>query len=90
VAPNCGERASVNLEADVRRGQEGSAFTDHFGDNLRKKQNNTLCIGYLNIGGLNASGNRHKDDCLREAITTFDIDIFGFGETNLDWKKIQE
>jgi len=90
VVPNRGERASVKLEADVHRGQESSAFTEYFGDNLKKKLNNMLRIGYLNIWGLDVSSNKHKDDCLREGITTFDFDVFGIRETNLDWRKLLE
>ena len=88
VVPNRGQRASKNLDTAVLRGQKGSAISDHFGDNISKKYNNTLCIGYLNIGGLNATSHSYKGNRLQKGITAFDFDIFWLRETNLDWRSI--
>jgi len=55
-----------------------------------KKGRNILRIGYLNIRGLQALSQSCKDDLLCAGITTYDFDVFGLGELNLDWRFIPE
>jgi hypothetical protein len=34
--------------------------------------------------------NKFKDDIIRTGITTYEFDIFGFAETNTDWRLLPE
>jgi hypothetical protein len=55
-----------------------------------KKQTNTLRIGFQNIGGFSTAPNRMKDDTIRSGISTYEFDIFGLAETNVDWRLSRE
>jgi hypothetical protein len=64
--------------------------SDLFGDNITKKKENKLRIGYQNIGGLSFNSESVKDDIIRQGINTFEFDIFGMSETNIEWRLIPE
>jgi hypothetical protein len=48
----------------------------HFGDKITKKSNNTLRIGFQNIGGIPTQKNKHKDDIIRLGIGKLEFDIW--------------
>jgi hypothetical protein len=64
--------------------------TDRFGDEITKKQRNTLCIAFQNIGGLPLNKNDIKEENLRSGINNWNFDIFGLLETNIDWQRQSE
>jgi hypothetical protein len=41
-------------------------------------------MGYLKFGGFKAKGYNYKDDVLKTNLATYEFDIFGMGEMNLD------
>jgi hypothetical protein len=47
------------------------------------KLEDTLCIGFQNIGGIPAFSSHPKNDALHSFILQHDFDIFGIAETNL-------
>jgi hypothetical protein len=57
-----------------------------FGDNLPIKRKNILCIRFQNIGGFATEHNHIKDGFIRTGLTSFDFDIFGIAETNVNWR----
>jgi len=61
-----------------------------FGDNICKKEKDKLRIGFLNIGGLSVQQDNFKDEELRKGISTWEFDIFGIAETNIDWRLVPE
>jgi hypothetical protein len=61
-----------------------------FGDPIYKKPNHVLRIGYQNIEGLSFSANSVKDDVIRTGLNTWEFDIFGMSETNIDWRLIPD
>jgi hypothetical protein len=63
---------------------------DYFGDFIVKKDSNTLRIGFQNIGGFSIKKGKLKDDTVRMGITQWDFDVFGFSETNIDWRLASE
>ena len=44
----------------------------------------------MNVGGLTPHKNTLKDDLLRQGVSTYDFDVFGMAETNLDWWMVKE
>jgi hypothetical protein len=82
---------SGGLETEDSDGnQDFEIDYDTFGDMITKKDYNMLRIGFLNVGGLKDKNSNYKDDALRTGLTCNEYDIFGLGETNLDWPHIQE
>jgi hypothetical protein len=65
-------------------------LSDIFGNVIPKKDSNILCIGFQNIGSFPIDTNKLKDDIIRCGVTAWDFDIFGFAETNIDWRLIPE
>jgi hypothetical protein len=60
--------------------------TECFGDNIPLKPKGTLRIGFQNIGGFTQQTRTVKEDFIRIGITSWEFDIFGTAETNLDWR----
>jgi hypothetical protein len=60
--------------------------TERFGDNIPLKPKGTLRIGFQNIGGFTQQTRTVKEDFIRIGITSWEFDIFGTAETNLDWR----
>jgi hypothetical protein len=56
---------------------------DIFGDAIKKKGDNTLRIGFQNIGGFPIDKGKIKEEILRKGITKWGFDIFGCAETNI-------
>ncbi len=69
--------------------QEGGN-EDYFGDIITTKESNTLRIGFQNIGGFLIKKDKLKNDVIRMGLTQWDFDIFGFSETNIDWRLASE
>jgi exonuclease III len=63
---------------------------NRFGDHITPKPNNTLRIGFQNIGGFPLDKNKHKETIIRCGITHWEFDIFGLAETNTDWRLMDE
>ena len=63
--------------------------TDWFGDRLvKKKENNTIRIGFQNVGNIPKEPKHPKSIKLISSIIEKDFDIFGMAETGLDWFNI--
>ncbi len=69
--------------------QEGE-LDEPFGHNIPKKSSNILRIGFQNIGGFSTTSKTLKDDAIRGGITTWEFDIMGLAETNVDWRLVKE
>ena len=63
---------------------------ERFGHNIPKKSSNILRIGFQNIGGFSTTSKTLKDDAIRGGITTWEFDIMGLAETNVDWRLVKE
>jgi len=70
--------------------QSGDSFVGNFGDNVTMKKDNSLRIGFQNVGGLPARRGKIKDDAFRYALFKWDFDIFRVAETNVDWHVVKE
>jgi hypothetical protein len=70
--------------------QSGDFFVGPFGDGITCKENNTLRIGFQNVGGFLAQRGKIKEDMIRLGLNKWEFDIFGFAETNLDWRTLKE
>ncbi len=70
--------------------QHGDIYVGHFGDVITCKNKNTLRLGFQNVGGFPTQRGKIKDDTIRVGLTKWDFDIFGFAETNLDWRLLPE
>ena len=57
---------------------------------ITKKDPNILRVGFQNIGGFSTELNKLKDDIIRCGVITWQFDIFGFAETNVDWRLLPE
>jgi hypothetical protein len=64
--------------------------SDFFGDSMKKKNKNILRVGFQNTGGWTLKRHKIKDDLIRRGITKYEFDIFGFAETNIDWRLLPE
>jgi len=71
-------------------GKDQHVMCETFGDNICKKEKDKLRIGFLNIGGLSVQQDNFKDEELRKGISTWEFDIFGIAETNIDWRLVPE
>jgi hypothetical protein len=84
------------VRSDIRGGHRadnaGTTRSNNvnFSDNIQKKDNTTLRIGFQNISGLPSKSGKLKDELLRKGISKFEFDIFGLAETNVDWIVPQE
>jgi hypothetical protein len=57
----------------------------YYGKLITKKANNILRLGFQNIGGGPSTSGKAKDDFIRAGISTYDFDIFGIAEVNVNW-----
>jgi hypothetical protein len=64
--------------------------TDRFGDEISTKQKDTLRIAFQNIGGFLLNRTDIKEENLRSGINSWNFDIFGLVETNIDWRRQSE
>jgi hypothetical protein len=60
-----------------------------FGDNIPIKKK-TLRLAFQNIGGFPTKPTDIKEDYIKSGLSTWDVDIFGIAEINLDWRIINE
>jgi len=81
--------ASGNTE-DSRGPPTGDLYVGIFGDVIENKRNNTLRIGFQNVGGFPSQKGKIKEDNIRIGLTKWEFDIFGCVETNLDWCTLPE
>jgi hypothetical protein len=87
----CSQGWSTNNGAEQQWDNINNCTTeDKFGDQITKKEENMLRIGFQNIGGLPTQAGRLKDEILRHGISKYDFDIFGLAETNVDWRVPEE
>jgi hypothetical protein len=86
------EVASVPLATKAQEtDQRGTSCEEEiFGDQLIKKPEHTLRIGFMNISGMQANNNDNKDNNLRQGISALEYDIFGLAETNTDWRAVEK
>jgi hypothetical protein len=49
------------------------------------KIDDTLCLGFQNLGGLPQFPSHHKNHLFRSFLSKYNFDIFGVAETNLNW-----
>jgi len=68
----------------------GDIYVGNFGDDVCMKKDNTLRLGFQNIGGFSTKPGKLKEDNIRAGITKWEFDVFGMVETNVDWRKVQE
>jgi hypothetical protein len=52
------------------------------------KLDDTLHIGFQNVGGLPELSSHHKNDSFRSLILEYECNIFGIAETNLNWSAL--
>jgi exonuclease III len=57
-----------------------------WGDNLNKKQDSTIRIGFNNINGFKSEINHVHNHDIKAFILKYEFDIFGMCEVNLHWK----
>jgi hypothetical protein len=76
---------------DSRGGpQSGDLYIGTFGDVISCKQNNIVRLGFQNVGGFPAQRRKIKEDIIRLGLHKWEFDIFGFAETNVDWRTLKE
>jgi hypothetical protein len=86
MVPDLGGSSSAHLAAeDTGKVQEGG-----FGDCIEKKDKDVVRIGFLNVGGLSPQNNTFKEEALRIGITSYEFDVFGMAEMNVDWRLSKE
>jgi hypothetical protein len=68
----------------------GDLCTSGFGDSIYVKSNNTLRIGFQNVGGFPTQMGKVKEDNIRMGIQKWEFDVFGMAEVNLDGRLLQE
>ncbi len=68
----------------------GDLYVGHFGDEICVKNDNTLRIGFQNVGGFPASPGKLKEDNIRLGLKKWDFDVFGVAKVNLDWRTLKE
>lgn len=72
------------------RDLQGDLFVGNFGDEICAKNDNTLRIGFQNVGGFPTTFGKLKEDNIRLGLQEWDFDIFGMAEINLDWRVLKE
>lgn len=70
--------------------QSGDLYVGHFGDVITSKNKQTLRIGFQNVGGFPAQRGKLKEDNIKIGLNKWEFDVFGFSETNLDWRLLRE
>ena len=68
----------------------GDVYIGTFGDVINCKSQQTLRIGFQNVGGLPAQRVKIKEDIIRLGLNKYEFDIFGMAEINLDWRTLKE
>lgn len=87
---NDSSSVSSRASEDVGDLPRGDLYVGNFGDCVCMKTDNTLRIGFQNIGGFSTKGGKLKEDNIRQGLLKWDFDIFGMAETNLDWRMLKE
>jgi hypothetical protein len=90
LVPKLEEVTPAFPEAGVTDSTRQYADDETFGDIPGKKGENTLRVGFLNIGGLPLESKKIKNDLLRRGISALECDVFGIAEINTDWRLITE
>ncbi len=88
-APSGSHQRHGEGDKDSWTGDSGD-YGDIFGDYITKKGKNTLRIGFQNIGGFPIDRGKHKEGIIRKGLTKWEFDVFGFVETNVDWRIVPE
>jgi hypothetical protein len=81
---------SSRASEDLGDLQKGDLYVGHFGYIMLVKKENTLRLGFQNIGGFPTQRGKLKEDNIRLGITKRDFDIFGMAEVNIDWRLMKE
>ena len=63
---------------------------EHVYDTIQKKEENILRIMYLNINGIPKNKNHPKNELILNTLKSYDADIFGLTETNLNWQTLDQ
>jgi hypothetical protein len=77
-------------DSEDSKGLLGDLWENDFGDSIYVKINNTLRIGFQNVGGFPTQPGKLKEDYIRRGIQKWDFDVFGMAEVNLDWRLLQD
>ena len=92
--PNQGEASqeSHQRDPDLVNNCRDETETESFYGTLPpfKEDNNTLRIGFQNIGGLPAEKGKAKDDFLCSGIKKINFDVFGVAEVNINLTWVNE
>jgi hypothetical protein len=78
------------LESDSTRIDIDRESNEHFGDQIKIKQDQTIRIGFININGLPMTTDNPKNKIIYNSITNKQINIIGLAETNRCWHKLKE
>jgi hypothetical protein len=77
-------RGGRSSQETLLRVGEGKAW----GDQLQNKGPNILCIGVINVNGLEAYKGGVKDDLFFDMVKETGLDIVGFSKTNVHWQAV--
>jgi hypothetical protein len=77
------DSSSDNSESEDLGDLLGDSYVDHLGDEMCVKNNNTLRIGFQNVGGFPTSPGKLKEDNTRLGLQKWDFDIFGVAEVRM-------
>ena len=69
--------------------KEKTEWADYWGGSWQTKSQQTLRVGFCNIGGIGQTRKHIRNSQLRNMIDKYKIDIMGVAETNVNWKKVQ-
>ena len=61
---------------------------EHAYDIINSKEDSILRLMYLNINGLPQTKHQPKNQLIHNVLLSHKVDIFGFSETNLNWKNL--
>lgn len=86
---DCSSESSGDLEDNNGMPQSGDLYVGHFGDVITSKNKQTLRIGFQNVGGFPAQRGKLKEDNIKIGLNKWEFDVFGFSETNLDWRLLR-
>jgi hypothetical protein len=67
----------------------GDLYVGLFGDVITVKPKNTLRIGFQNVGCFPGQRGKLKEDLIKIGLNKWEFDVFGFAETNLDWRMLK-
>jgi len=79
-----------SLEDNIGEPHSGDLYVRSFGDVITVKPKNTLRIGFKNVGGFPGQQGKLKEDIIKVGLKKWEFDVFGFAETNLDWRMLKE